>query len=107
MHFLITFQDKEQRIVSTSSWAACLAYGEGTGKEILNLSKYDESRTNFIIEQNDGICYDVTLKNNSTGLTSLNILFTTDFNSAQQWILQQQDKTCVNLSTTVKTYVTV
>ena len=108
MNFLITLTDDGvviSKIVNAPSWSSCIAYCEGTGLIINNITNL---LINVVVNNpSSENCFNLSLIDNETGALSTYFVFDTDFDSLMTWINAQTEKTVVNLQTTKKTYVTV
>ena len=97
----------KNRIINANSWSACLAYLEGAGESISQISKLRDQVTLLLPKPNSNICYNVLLKDTDTQESSSYVIFQDTFSDLQTWIAQQTGKTVVSINMTEKTYVTV
>lgn len=110
MNFLVTLTDTgvvTNRFVNASSWSTCLAYCEGTGLEINNITKLASTINVVLNNPSSENCFNCFLISDETGAASNYFVFDTDFNSLMTWISAQTGETVINVQTTKKTYVAV
>ena len=107
MNFQVSFSGSPTtiKIINAPSWSSCLAYCEGTGLVVNSISLMstqiivnDESTTN---------CYSVSLISNTTNLPSTYCVFDTDYNSLQNWINSQTEKSVKAIILNQQSYVVV
>ena len=112
MNFQVTFSagtgpvNSSFKIINASSWSTCLAYCEGTGIDISQISNLANTEV-VINDETTTNCFQVTLKSSTTQLQNSYMVFDTSYNTLQTWIEAQTNKTVVNISLQQKTYVVV
>ena len=107
MNFQVTFSGSPTviKLINAPSWSSCLAYCEGTGLVINNISFYNGE---IVINDNTTTnCYTVTLSSDTTNVNSFYQVFDENYNTLQTWINAQTGKTCVGIGLQEKTYVVV
>ena len=110
MNFLATLSNsgtQVNKIINANSWSACLAYCEGTGFEINNITQLSSSVSIVLKDPTSENCYGVLLKSNSSSSSTNNFVFANDFNSLEEWLALQTDVTIMSIQTQQKSYVTV
>jgi hypothetical protein len=92
-------------IVSGSSWSNCLAYAEGTEKEIqsINLLNVD----NIILNDTSlsGL-YQIILKDTTSPQTSNNIIYDT-FDNSSTWAQNQPNKEVVSIQYQKRSFIAI
>jgi hypothetical protein len=92
-------------VVSGSSWSNCLAYAEGTEKEIQSIivSNFD----NIILNDTSlsGL-YLITLKDMTTQELSNNIIYDT-FENSSTWAQNQSNKEVVNITYQKRSFIAI
>lgn len=109
MLFNLTLKNSDSSIdllaVSGSSWSNCLAYAEGTEKEIQSiiLSNFD----NIILNDTSlsGL-YLIILRDTTTQQTSNNIIYDT-FENSSIWVQNQSNKEVVNIQYQKRSFVAI
>lgn len=110
MYFYVTSkvgQDTISRLVNAASWSNCLSYLEGTGEDIQSIGIVSPNVTVVVNNPSSNICYNITLKDQTTEATSTFILVDNSYTSVQNWISQQTNKFPTILQQQEKSYVTV
>ena len=111
MNFLATLTDSGvflNKLINANSWSSCLAYCEGTGFDINNITLLSSNNVTVVLNNaSSENCFNVLLTSNETNANSNYIVFDTDFESLQTWLNAQTGKTVVSVQTNKKSYVTV
>ena len=95
MNFQVSFSNSPVviKLINAPSWSSCLAYCEGTGLVLNNISLYNGE---IVINDNTTTnCYTVTLSSDTTNVYSFYQVFDENYNTLQTWINSQTGKTCV------------
>ena len=106
MNFQASFSNSPTviKLINAPSWSSCLAYCEGTGLVLNNISLYNGE---IVINDNTTTnCYLVTLLS-ETMVNTNHVVFDTDYNTLQTWINAQTGKTCIGIRLSEKSYVVV
>ena len=112
MNFQVTFSagtgpvNSSFKIINASSWSTCLAYCEGTGIDISQISNLANTEV-VINDETTTNCFQVTLKSSTTLLQNTYMVFDTSYNTLQTWIGTQTNKIVTNITLQQKTYVVV
>jgi len=110
MHFLTQVEingDDIFYIMNSTSWSSCLAYLEGTGGNVLQIIKMQDTVSVVLGDESTTKCYDVTLKDTVSQQRLRYVVFQNSYQSLQNWISQQTNKDVVNILFSEKTYVNV
>lgn len=105
MLFNVIFSEpNEQLLISGNSWSSCLAYCEGTGKNIGSIS----TTSNAVIVNNPSstICFVVTLKDDTNGEVSAFQIFDT-YQNVINWVNTQVGKSLQTLNKQNKQFVAI
>lgn len=106
MIFIINYRDQSSTLLSASTWSEATAYAEGTGKQIASITE----PVNPTVVLNSPLStnfYQVTLKNTSTGTSSLFYVFDDDYQSLNTWIESQPNSELTNLLNQQRNYVSL
>jgi len=90
--------------ISGDSWSQCVAYCEGTGKEIQTISIYNAELILNDSEIKDS--YYVSLSNNVTEINKFYLIFDT-YQNTLTWIESQSDSSLTSLSYQKRTYILI
>jgi len=110
MYFYVTSksaQDTVLRLINASTWSNCLSYMEGTGEDLQQIAIVSPNITVVVNNISSNICYNITLKDQTTEATSTYILVDNSYSSVENWISQQTGKFPMMLQQQEKSYVTV
>ena len=110
MNFLATLTNSSipvNKLINANSWSSCLAYCEGTGFEINNITQLSSSVTVVLNNTSSENCFNILFSSKTTSATYNYFVFDTDFDTLQTWLATQTDKTVVSIQTNKKSYVTV
>jgi hypothetical protein len=110
MNFLLTLTDSGapvNQLINANSWSSCLAYCEGTGFDINNITLLSSNISVVINDATSENCFTVLFISKETNTGSNYFVFDTDFETLQTWLSTQTDKTVFNIQTNKKSYVTV
>ena len=94
----------ENLLISGSSWSACLAYCEGTGKPLQSILLTNDNI--LVINPSLNYAYSVSLKDNVTGTISNTTVFDTYFNVIA-WIDSKTDMSLQSLTKQNKQFVAI
>ena len=92
------------KIINAPSWSACLAYCEGTGENISQLSYLTNAEV-VVNDETSTNCFQVSLRSNTTMLLTSYMVFDTSYDTLQTWINSQTNKSVANINVQQKTYV--
>ena len=98
-------QETILRLVNASSWLNCLSYIEGTGEDLQQMAIVSPNITVVVNNISSNICYNITLKDQTTEATSTYILVDNSYSSVENWISQQTGKFPMMLQQQEKSYV--
>lgn len=110
MYFHVTCKvglDTVFRLVNASSWSNCLSYLEGAGENVKSIAEVSPNVTVVVNNPSSTTCYNVTLEDQTTEVTSVFILVDNSYVSVQNWISQQTNNFPTMLQRQEKSYVTV
>lgn len=110
MYFLVQSQSissNNYRILNATSWSNCLSYMEGTGETIQQINSIPDSTSVIVNSPSSTNCYNVRLKEVSTGEAFSYIIFQENYSDLQNWISQQIGKVPTQILLSEKTYVNV
>ena len=110
MNFISLSQNNNEqvsRIINANSWSNCLAYLEGTGENILQIYKIEDSTLIVLNSPQSTNCYNILLQDTSSQENYNYIVFENNYNDLNNWISQQTGKTLVSFQLSEKSYVTV
>ena len=106
MIFIINYRDNTSTTASGDTWSEVVAYAEGTGKEILTITNSYSSE--LVLKQSgSSVCYQITMKDNTTNYTFNYQIFETNFESINSWILEQTNKGVLTINKSVRNYVSL
>jgi len=107
MLFNVSFKNGnslENYAISGNSWSQCLAYCEGTGKEIQSILLYN---TTLIVNDSQTTdSYFIALSNNLTEISKTYLIFDT-YQNILTWIESQSDSSLTSLSYQKRTYISI
>ena len=106
MNFLVVFGTgtPQQYIVSANTWSSCLAYCEGTGKEIQSIGTL--SKVTFFPNVSGTNSYQVTCSNAQGDLKNL-VVWETNVDSLLTWLDSQGYNSIKTIQQSDKSYVVV
>ena len=110
MYFLTQSQNISNniyRIINATSWSNCLSYLEGTGEIIQQINSLPDSVSVLANSPSSTNCYNVRLREASTGESFSYIIFQENYSDLQNWISQQTGKNLTQILFSEKTYVNV
>jgi hypothetical protein len=110
MNFLLTLTDSGapvNQLINANSWSSCLAYCEGTGFDINNITLLSSNISVVINDATSQNCFTISFISKETNASSNYFVFDTDFETLQTWLNTQTDKTVRNIQTNKNSYVTV
>ena len=94
----------ENYAISGDSWSQCLAYCEGTGKDIQSISLY--TVTLIVNDSQTTNSYYISLTNNLTNITTFYLIFDT-YQNILTWIESQSDSSLTALTYQKRTYISI
>jgi hypothetical protein len=106
MIFIITYKDQSSTLLSATTWSDAAAYAEGTDKDILSINQ-PSNMTLVLNSPQSNNCYQLTLKNKSTGSGINYFVFEQDYQSLNTWIESQANVEVSQLFQQQKNYVSL
>ena len=106
MNFLVIFGTgtPQQYVISTDTWASCLAYCEGTGKEIQSIGTL--SKVTFFPNVSGINSYQVSCSDAQGDLKNL-VVWETNVDSLLTWLESQGYNSIKTIQQSDKSYVVV
>lgn len=99
----VSGQPGESFLISGSSWASCVAYFEGLGKNLISIVLTDD----IVIKNNTSdVCFLVSMRDNLTN-TAYRYTIYDSFDNVAIWLNSQSDKTIQTLTKQNKQFVTI
>ena len=99
-----TPQSQEQFVINAPSWSACLAYCEGTGKQLYSIQL--QSSINIIYNVEGTNCYLVSAKD-SGGVSQTYFVWESSFDTLNNWVEAQEFSSIQLVQYANKSYVVV
>lgn len=110
MNFILNLTDSGlavNKILNADSWSSCIAYCEGTGFDINNITLLSSNATVVLNNPSSQNCFIILFVSKETNVTYNYFVFDTDFENLQTWLNTQTDKTVLSIQTNKYSYVTV
>lgn len=106
MIFIINYKDQSSTLLSGATWGEAVAYAEGTGKAISSINE-PVNPTLVLNSPLSNNFYQLTLKNTSTGTSTLYFVLDADYQSLNTWIESQVGTELTNLQNFQRNYVSL
>ena len=106
MIIIIDYADQSSNILTASTWSQAVYYAEGTGKDILQISKPLNGEL-ILNSPSSTTCYLVVCKNTETSTPQSYFVFEEDFQSLNTWIESLPNTEVRNLCKQQRNYVVI
>jgi len=106
MIFIIQYKDQSSTLLSATTLSDVAAYVEGTGKEFYSINQPNYG-TLVLNSPSSNYCFQIFLKNNTTGVSTSYFVFDENYQSLNTWIESQGNVELTNLQSIQRNYVSL